>query len=70
MKATVANILDEVAHLPLGEQEYLSDTLYHRIHEERRMQISGRAKEAEKNYREGKVSSGNSNAFLKELNCD
>jgi hypothetical protein len=34
--ASVATILDEVSHLSFGEQEYLSDTLFHRVHEERR----------------------------------
>ena len=51
-------VLQSIAKLTVEEQFYLADILNKRLVETRRSEIVGRVKEAEDNYRQGNVYSG------------
>jgi hypothetical protein len=55
----VGNILEAISVLDFEDQLFVSETLQKRMVELRRNQIAMRVKEAEENYRLGKVRSGN-----------
>jgi SET domain-containing protein len=52
-------VLQCISELPVEEQFYLADILNKRLIETRRAEIVDRVKEAEENYRQGNVYSGN-----------
>jgi SET domain-containing protein len=52
-------LLQSISELPVEEQFYLADILNKRLIETRRSEIVNRVKDAEENYRQGKVYSGN-----------
>jgi SET domain-containing protein len=52
-------VLQSISELPVEEQFYLADILNKRLIETRRSEIVNRVKDAEENYRQGKVYSGN-----------
>jgi len=66
-KEALNTILDEISSLPLKEQQFVNETLSHRIHESKRMSIADRQKEAEENYRRGKTHTGTPDQLFQEL---
>ena len=54
----------------LEDQDFIVQTITKRLHELRRIQIAGRAKEAEENYCCGNVQSGTVNDLIKSLEND
>lgn len=66
----VNDILQEVSHLTLDEQDFIVDTVNKRIHEARREKIAERGREAENNFNNGNVKSGTVNDLMKIINND
>jgi hypothetical protein len=56
---SLSQVLQSISELPVEEQFYLADILNKRLIETRRSEIVDRAKDAEENYRQGNVYSGN-----------
>ncbi len=65
---TINEVLEEVEHLEISDQEYIFDILSKRLIESRRAELSRRIKEAMKAYKEGKVKSGSLDDLWKDLN--
>ena len=65
---TINDVLEEVEHLDINDQEYVVDILSKRLIESRRAEISTRVKEAMGAYKEGKVKSGSLDDLWKDLN--
>ncbi len=55
---SLSQLLQSISELPVEEQFYLADILNKRLIETRRSEIVDRVKDAEENYRQGKVYSG------------
>ena len=53
--------------MPVEDQEFVAETVSKRVHDIRRTEISKRAKEAEKNYKKGKVSIDTPEDLMKDL---
>ncbi len=65
---TINDVLEEVEHLDMNDQEYVVDILSKRLIESRRAEISKRIKEATLAYKKGKVKSGSLDDMWKDLN--
>ncbi len=66
----VNNILQEVSHLTLEEQDFIVNTVNKRIHEVRREKIAERGKEAENNLSNGNVITGTADDLMKRVDDD
>jgi len=66
----VNDILQEVSHLTLEEQDFIVNTLNKRIHEVRRDEIAERGKEAKNNFRNGNVITGTADDLMKRVDDD
>ncbi len=66
----VNDILQEVSHLTLEEQDFIVNTLNKRIHEVRREKIAERGKEAENNFSNGNVITGTADDLMKRVDDD
>ncbi|PZU95393.1 MAG: hypothetical protein DCE90_12660 [Pseudanabaena sp.] len=67
---SVGNILEAIAILDFEDQLFVAETLQKRMIELRRNQIAIRAKEAEENYRLGKVRTGSVEDLMMDSNDD
>ena len=65
---TLQEVLKEIATFPLEDQEYIAEMLSKRLQEAKRSQLLQRAKEAEENYRSGKVIIGTVKDLMVSLN--
>ena len=63
--ANINGILESISVMPLNDQFFITDTLNKRMIDLRRNQILIRAKEAEENYKEGKVFTGSVTDLIK-----
>lgn len=68
--STLNKLIEDFNHLPLEEREYLIEIAKKQLIEAKREKIAKRAKEAEKNYKKGKVKSGTVNDLYKDLESD
>ncbi|MFQ5686480.1 MAG: hypothetical protein ACE5GV_07450 [Candidatus Scalindua sp.] len=66
----VNNILQEVSHLTLEEQDFIVNTVSKRIHEVRREKIAERGKEAENNLSNGNVITDTADDLMKRVDDD
>jgi|GEM_PF-2091489 len=57
-ESTLDRMLEMISNLSLEDQEFLVDTVTHRINDAKREQILFRAKQAEANYQLGEVETG------------
>ncbi|PSB00955.1 hypothetical protein [Merismopedia glauca] len=57
--ANLNGVLQSISELTIEEQFYLADVLHKRLIDSRRREIVNRVKEAEENYSQGKIYSGN-----------
>ena len=64
---TIDNVLDEISQHPLDEKEMIAEILNKRLIEEKRDMIYKKYKRAMKNYKIGKVKSGNVDDLFKEI---
>ena len=55
---SLSQVLQSISELPVEEQFYLADILNKRLIETRRSEMVDRVKEAEENYHQGNVYSG------------
>jgi hypothetical protein len=67
MKASVNRIIEEFAHLPLEDREYVVDVVKRQISEARRDAIARRAREAMSNLKKGTVKKGSVKDLHKDL---
>jgi hypothetical protein len=67
---SINNILEAISSLSEEEQIFIADIIGKRSHSLKRMKIVLRAKEAEKNYDNGKFNSGYVNDLMKMVNDD
>ncbi len=65
---TINDVLEEVEHLDMNDQEYVVDILSRRLIESRRTVISTRVKESIRAYKASKVKSGSFDDLWKDLN--
>lgn len=65
---TLNDVLEESEQLNLDDREYLLSILSKRLVELKRQMLSSRVKEAVKEYKAGKVKSGNLDVLWKDLN--
>jgi hypothetical protein len=63
-------LIEDFNHLPLEEKEYLIEIAKKQLIEAKREQIAKRAKEAEKNYKKGRIKSGTVKDLRKDLESD
>jgi hypothetical protein len=56
---SLSQVLQSISELTVEEQFYLADILHKRLIETRRSELVNRVKDAEENYRQGNVYSGN-----------
>lgn len=61
-------VLESLDHLDIENQTYVSEILKKRLINLRREGIARRGREAERNYKRGKIHQGNASDFLKDLN--
>jgi hypothetical protein len=64
------DLLENFNELADDEKEYFLEIAKKQLIEFKRYKIADRAKEAEENYKAGKVSSGNIESLLKDLRDD
>jgi SET domain-containing protein len=57
-KINLNRVLQSISELTIEEQFYIADVLHKRLIDSRRREIADRVKEAEENYRQGKIYSG------------
>ena len=65
---TIEQVLESIDSLGMDDQVYLLEVLSKRMIELRRRSIAERAKEAEKDYKKGKVKRGSVDDLWKDLN--
>jgi hypothetical protein len=63
----INDIIENISSLPLEEQDFIVQTISKRIHEARRNEIADRVKEAEQNYKKGRVTSGTVKDLMSKL---
>ena len=63
-------ILDEIASLPLDEQEMLVDILKKRNIEQKRLRIAREVKEAQREHKKGLTQRGTIEDLIKDLESD
>ena len=63
-------ILDEIASLPLDEQEMLLDILKKRNIEQKRLRIAREVKEAQREHKQGLTKRGTIEDLIKDLESD
>ncbi len=67
---SLKNLLENFTALADEEKEYFLDIAHKQIIELRRYKFAERVKEAEENYKAGKVSSGSLDDLLKDMDND
>jgi hypothetical protein len=67
---TVNEILESISFLSTEDQSFIVDVVKKRIEEKRRSEIVKRGMEAEKNYQDGKVTSGTVEDLMREIDND
>lgn len=71
MRNSILNkLIEDFNHLPLEEREYVIEIAKKQLIEAKREKIAKRAKEAENNYKKGKVKSGSVKDLQKDLESD
>ena len=68
--ANINDVLKTIQSFSIEEQTYIVDVINHRLHELKRNQLISRAKEAEQNYLQGNVQTGNVNDLFTALSDD
>jgi hypothetical protein len=68
MNVAIDTILDEISKYSLPDKEIILDLMKKRLIEEKRNIIYGEYKKAMKNYRSGKVKTGNVDDLFKSIN--
>ena len=68
--STLNKLIEDFNHLPLDEKEYLVEIAKKQLIEAKREEIAKRAKEAEKNYKKGRIKSGTVKDLRKDLESD
>ena len=66
-ESTLDRMLEIISTLSLEDQEFLVDTVTHRINDAKREQILFRAKQAEANYQLGEVETGTVDDLMRSL---
>ncbi|HPD58103.1 MAG TPA: hypothetical protein PKW17_12735 [Smithellaceae bacterium] len=67
MKANVQNIIEDFAHLPLDDREYVVDVVKKQLIEARRDAIAKRASAATSNFKKGAIKKGSIKDLYKDL---
>ncbi len=65
---TIEDVLENIEHLNIEDQKYIVELISKRLIDKKRGEISGRAKEAENNYKKGKSKRGNFEDLWEDLN--
>jgi len=65
---TVNKVLEEIDQLDIEDRNYIHQILSRRLIDAERSRIAKRAREAEKNYSQGRVHAGSVHDLLSELN--
>jgi len=68
--SSLNKLIEDFNHLSLEEREYLIELAKKQLIEAKRERIAKRARNAEKNYKKGKVKSGTVKELFKDLECD
>ncbi len=68
--SSINSILEEIDKLNEDDKEYLRELIYKQLIESKRESILLRAKEAEANYKAGKVKKGSADDLLKDIEND
>ncbi len=67
MKATVQHIIEDFAHLPLDDREYVVDIVKKQLIDARRDAIAKRANAASSNLKKGAIKKGSAKDLYKDL---
>jgi len=70
MKASIQHIIEEFAHLPLEDREYVVDVVKKQLVDAKRDAIAKRAREALSNLRKGAIKKGSVKDLRKDLEND
>ncbi|MBF0350497.1 MAG: hypothetical protein HQM11_05670 [SAR324 cluster bacterium] len=70
MHISINEVLQQIDSFSLEDQEFLLDTLNHRIHEAKRLQLLKRAKVAETNFNTGNYFSGSAKDLMNMVEND
>lgn len=67
---TINDLLNDFSKLNDADKEYFLEVAQKQIIEYKRIKLTERVKEAEQNYRQNKVNSGDAEKLLRDLNND